>query len=94
MTTVVVVGGRVMMEVGGEGGLVGIGTVVAGLVLVGVMLVASAASISLPNNPMNRTIRGAKMCCRNGFLFHSVDKASALERVRFADVSMSTFHDL
>ena len=83
-----------MTTVRGGGGLVGIGTVTAGLVLTGVMLVASAARISLPNNPMNRTIKGAKIWCRNGFLFHSVDKASALERVRFADVSMSTFHDL
>jgi|Laugresu1bdmlbdd_1035124.scaffolds.fasta_scaffold127834_1 hypothetical protein len=58
-----------MTTVLGGGGLVGIGAMVAGLVLV-VMLVESEARTSIPNNPMNRTIRGAKMCCRNGFLFH------------------------
>lgn len=55
-----------MTTVFGGDGLVGMGAVVAGLVLV-VTLVASAERTSLPNNPMNRTNRGAKMCCRNGF---------------------------
>jgi hypothetical protein len=66
----------VMTTVLGGGGLVGIGAIVAGLVLV-VTLVESEARTSLPNNPMNRTNRGAMMYWRNGFLFHSVDKASA-----------------